>query len=186
MLQGPQLPPAPDADGKGYAPNVLYTLGYVAPAAAGIFDGEGEAAAAETLAARVTRRLPKPSGLKLPAPKTVARALDASAAEDSANVVTHLHHSDPMFLGGEPKQALTRLTQEEHQGLHSDLNDFLRNETDDFGNHMSPQRGNSGADIRANFTRDERLGALSRFYSGPGSGYGDAAFDFFAMHPEVP
>jgi hypothetical protein len=88
-------------------------------------------------------------------------------------------------MGGEPKQPLTELTQADHQALHSDMNDFLRNEADDFGNHMRPQRGNSGADIRANFTRDQRLDALARFYSGPGAKYGQAAADFFAQHPEL-
>ncbi|MGB3410168.1 MAG: hypothetical protein WBA45_03135 [Microthrixaceae bacterium] len=97
--------------------------------------------------------------------------------------VTHMHHSDPKFMGGAPKQPLTKLTDVEHKALHKDLNDFLRQQTDDFGRHMRPQRGNSGQIIRRNFTRDERLDALARFYSGPGAKYADAAEEFFTQHP---
>ena len=50
---------------------------------------------------------------------------------------------------------------------------------------MRPQRGNSGADIWDNFTREERLQALAEFYKGPGAKYGDVAEDFFKQHPEL-
>ena len=51
--------------------------------------------------------------------------------------------------------------------------------------HMRPQRGNSGADIGINFTREERLQALAEFYKGPGAKYGDVAEDFFKQLPEL-
>jgi hypothetical protein len=63
-------------------------------------------------------------------------------------------HSDPMFLGGDPDQDLTDIPTPDHQDLHSQLNEFLEGETDEFGNDMSPRNGNSGKDIRGNFTRE--------------------------------
>jgi hypothetical protein len=38
---------------------------------------------------------------------------------------THRHHSDPKFMGGDPKQPLTDMADEEHIQLHNDLNEFL-------------------------------------------------------------
>jgi hypothetical protein len=70
------------------------------------------------------------------------------------------HHSDPKFMEGDPEQPLTKMETPEHQQLHKDLNEFLQEKTDEFGNHMRPQRGNSGAKIAENFTREERLKAL--------------------------
>jgi len=75
------------------------------------------------------------------------------------------------------------LEEQVHKDLHKDLNDYLKNKTDSFGNHMRPQRGNSGQKIRQNFTRQERLEALRDFYRGPGAKYKDAANDFFNQHP---
>ncbi len=98
---------------------------------------------------------------------------------------THGHHSDPKFMGGKKKQPLTNLDVQLHKELHKDMNDFLKNKTDDFGNHMRPQRGNSGQKIRQNFTRQERLDALQEFYRGPGAKYKDAAADFFKQHPDL-
>jgi RHS repeat-associated protein len=93
------------------------------------------------------------------------------------------HHADPKFLGGARNQSLTRLAEETHKNLHRDMNDFLRTRMDELGNHMRPQRGNSGQVIRQNFSRQERLEALRDFYRGPGAKYTDAAHDFFSQHP---
>ena len=66
--------------------------------------------------------------------------------------------------------------------LLNDLNDFLRGTTDEAGNHMRPQPGNSGAKIRENFTREERLQTMADFYRLFGDSYPDAARDFFNQH----
>ena len=66
----------------------------------------------------------------------------------------HNHHSDPKFLGGDPKQNLTKVLDKTHRNLHNDMNKFLRQKTDEFGNHMRPVRGNSGAKIRNFFTTE--------------------------------
>ena len=95
------------------------------------------------------------------------------------------HHSDPKFLGGDPKQPLTSMRQGLHRALHSDLNNYLVKVRDKFGNHMRPQRGNSGAKIRQNFSRNERLQALAEFYGGSGSKFRTAARDFFKQHPHL-
>lgn len=99
------------------------------------------------------------------------------------------HHPDPIFMGGDPKQPTTSIPKDPHRGagesLHNDLNDFLKGKTDAAGNHMRPQPGNSGARIRDNFTRQERLDALSEFYKNFGDRYPDAARDFFNQHPTL-
>jgi uncharacterized protein RhaS with RHS repeats len=95
----------------------------------------------------------------------------------------HGHHSDPIFMGGDTNQPLVQMSAREHMSLHRDLNRFLRTRTDRFGNHMRPQRNNSGQEIRQNFSRQERLEALRDFYRGPGSKYENVAKDFFRQHP---
>ena len=111
------------------------------------------------------------------AEKKIEKALDTGK--------THEHHSDPKFLGGDTKQKLTQLDEKEHRDLHKDLNNFLRTKTNDNGDHMRPQRGNSGRDIQDNFTRDECVAALCEFYRGVGSKYETAAKDFFDQHPGI-
>lgn len=127
-----------------------------------------------------------PTALVIPAlftrnPSTLIRR--GSRADDVARTVSH--HSDPKFLGGAPNQTLTRLFEETHKNLHRDLNNFLRKIVDGFGNHMRPQRGNSGQVIRQNFARQQRLEALRDFYRGLGAKYKEAASDFFKQHPEL-
>ena len=51
--------------------------------------------------------------------------------------------------------------------------------------HMRPQRGNSGADIRENFTLEERRKALAEFYKGPGAKYKEVAKDFFDQNKDL-
>ncbi|RBP48517.1 polymorphic toxin-type HINT domain-containing protein [Arenicella xantha] len=113
-------------------------------------------------------------------PNTGKQTRELSPFPDSGN---HGHHSDPKFLGGDPKQKLTDLDPEDHRNLHNDMNDFLSDKTDDFGNDMRPRRGNSAEVIQENFTRDQCIDALCDFYDGPGAKYEDAAKDFFEQHP---
>jgi len=93
------------------------------------------------------------------------------------------HHSDPKFLGGDPKQELTPMAKSQHRQLHKDLNEHLENYVDSKGNSMVPKKGNPGSVIRQNFPRNERLQALADFYKGAGARYKDAANDFFKQHP---
>ncbi|MDZ4098042.1 MAG: hypothetical protein U1E13_04990, partial [Methylophilaceae bacterium] len=111
-----------------------------------------------------------------------SRAVSSVAHVAKSTGKIHGHHSDPKFLGGDPKQPLTQMNEANHRALHKDMNDFLRTKTDEFGNHMRPQRGNSGRDIQQNFTREQCVGALCEFYQGPGAKYEDAARDFFKQH----
>jgi RHS repeat-associated protein len=97
----------------------------------------------------------------------------------------HFHHSDPMFMGGLKNQRLTRMRALRHQKLHKEMNAFLRQQTDGFGNHMRPQRGNSGQRIRLNFDRQQRLDALSRFYRTKRYKYPRAVRDFYKQHPNL-
>ena len=109
--------------------------------------------------------------------KEIAEKNLAEAAE------TEWHHSDPKFMGGEKKQGLTEMEKGEHKQLHKDLNEHLKGIKDSRGNHMRPQKGNSGATIRKNFTREQRIQAMKDFYKGPGANYAPAAKDFFKQHP---
>ena len=95
------------------------------------------------------------------------------------------HHSDPKFMGGNPKQPTTRMSEETHKELHKDLNNFLRQQENAAGNHMRPQRGNSARRIAENFNRHTRLNAMADFYRQYGQKYVDAARDFFAQHPNL-
>lgn len=97
----------------------------------------------------------------------------------------HKHHSYPKYLGGDPKQQTTRMLDSDHKQLHRDMNDFMRQQTDAQGNHMRPQRGNSGKDIRRNFKTHEIEGALDRFYKGPGAKYKNAAKHFFKQVSKI-
>jgi RHS repeat-associated protein len=97
---------------------------------------------------------------------------------------TQLHHSDPKFMGGDPDQSLTPMDTKDHQQLHQDLNDFLKDNIDGNGNDMMPRSNNSGQDIRDNFSRQQRIDALGEFYRQNQNAYPDAARDFFSQHPD--
>lgn len=95
------------------------------------------------------------------------------------------HHSDPKFIGGKRKQLCTEMSEASHIDLHRDLNNFPDKVKDAAGNTMRPKRGNSGADILANFGRWECLKQVAAFYKLYGAKYADAARDFFAQHPWI-
>jgi hypothetical protein len=97
------------------------------------------------------------------------------------------HHSFPMFLGGAKKQNLAELRARVHHDLHRELNAFLRGIVDLQGRHMRPQRGNSGAAIRANFTPAQRIQAMADYYNGPGNRlkFRNARREFFSMFPSL-
>jgi hypothetical protein len=122
---------------------------------------------------------------KVPGLAKVAEAVETKVEKALGKGKTHEHHSDPKFLGGNPKQKLTKLDEKEHRQLHKDMNSFLRTKTNENGDHMRPQRGNSGRDIQENFTRDECLAALCEFYRGVGAKYENAAKDFFDQHSGI-
>jgi RHS repeat-associated protein len=93
--------------------------------------------------------------------------------------VTHQHHSYPKYLGGDPNQTLTKMPADQHKQMHKDMNDYMYNQRNTDGQHMRPQRGNSGKKIQKNFETHEREKALKGFYKGPGAKYKSAAKDFF-------
>ncbi len=88
-------------------------------------------------------------------------------------------------MGGEPKQATTTLAEGEHQQLHKELNEFLKQQKSEFGHDMAPRRGNPGSKIRQNFTRDELLRAAGEFYNKNAARFPKAAEDFFRQHPHL-
>ncbi|SJL20503.1 RHS repeat domain-containing protein [Porphyromonas gingivalis] len=91
----------------------------------------------------------------------------------------HNHHSFPKFLGGELDQKLTPMSESRHRNLHKDMNDFLYKQRDELGNHMRPQRGNSGPEIQKKFNTQVRINALKNFYDSHPIKYWDARYDFY-------
>ncbi len=111
---------------------------------------------------------------------------DVNTWLDEYGLAPHGHHSDPKFLGGNHSQSLTTLDEVTHRALHNDMNNYLENIIDpSTGRSMRPKRGNSGAIIRATFSRSQRLSALADFYSSHGHLYPTAATDFFNQHPHL-
>ena len=74
-------------------------------------------------------------------------------------------------MEGIPKPEITPMEKEEHQQLHEDLNNHLKEIKDFKGNHMRPQRGYSGRTMRQDFSRQQRIQAIKDFYKGPGAKY---------------
>lgn len=89
------------------------------------------------------------------------------------------HHSMPKFLGGKKEQPLTPMSKTRHQKLHKELNEYLRQQTDENGNHMRPQRGNSGTNIQKSFNPEIRINAMKNFYDQHPIRYWDARLDFY-------
>jgi t-SNARE complex subunit (syntaxin) len=76
-------------------------------------------------------------------------------------------------------QTLTKMSTSRHQELHREMNEYLRQQTDLDGNHMRPQRGNSGEKIRGIFSRPQRINALKGFYDSHPLKYWDARYKFY-------
>jgi RHS repeat-associated core domain len=91
----------------------------------------------------------------------------------------HEHHSDPKFAGGDPKQKTTTLDASTHRQLHKDMNEFLKQQTNDQGSDMMPRKGNSGLDIRNNFERLELQNSLQQFYDKNWWKYPYSRYDFY-------
>ncbi|MBL0745584.1 DUF6443 domain-containing protein [Chryseolinea lacunae] len=89
------------------------------------------------------------------------------------------HHSWMKFLGGAVNQKLTRMSAAAHKKLHRKLNEFLKQFKAPNGKTMSPGPGNSGQRIRRNFSEEQIIKALSKFYRTVGKEFKKAAKDFF-------
>jgi hypothetical protein len=71
------------------------------------------------------------------------------------------------------------MSESRHHQLHNELNDYLYKQRDGYGNHMRPQRGNSGHIIQENFSRSLRINAIKGFYDSHRIRYYDARYDFY-------
>ena len=91
------------------------------------------------------------------------------------------HHTEPIFIGGDPKQRLTPMSVSRHKDLHQDMYRHLEQHTDANGNHMRPLPNNSGADIRLHFPKSQRFDALKRFYDNYPIKYWDARRAFIGI-----
>lgn len=90
-----------------------------------------------------------------------------------------MHHSDPMFMGGNANQELTPMSESRHYKLHPEMNKYLYNVHDNDGNHMAPYPGNNRFEIQKNFDRPWRINALKGFYDSHPIKYWDARFYFY-------
>lgn len=59
------------------------------------------------------------------------------------------------------------------------MNEYLKEQMDDFGNNMRPQKNNPGKLIQQNFSRELRINALKNFYDLNRFRYIDARYDFY-------
>lgn len=91
----------------------------------------------------------------------------------------HRHHSNPKFMGGDPDQSLTQMSESRHRQLHKDLNDYLYEQKNAVGNHMRPQRGNPGWKIQENFTPQQRIDVMKSFYDTYKWTYPNVRYDFY-------
>ena len=98
---------------------------------------------------------------------------------------TNNHHSFPKFLGGEANQELTPMSVSRHVRFHKDFNEYLLNQTDEYGNNMRPVRGNSGKIIRKNFDYVFRKNATRQFYDSHPLKYWDARMDFYRINDMI-
>ncbi len=87
------------------------------------------------------------------------------------NVCAGKHHFVSRALGSKTPyghSSLTYLNKRDHTRVHNALNKFLRSQKKTLPDgrvvDMMPRRGNKGLDIRSNFTKQERMKALSGFY----------------------
>ena len=159
----------------------------------GIYHGDWKEIALGTVSLGVDVFTGGEGGEAIRATELAAKDLIKTEAEDEVKEIAEknlseayqMHHSDPVFMGGDVNQDLTAMTQSEHSQLHNDLNEHLEGYKNADGKSMQPKRGNSGAKIRENFTRSQRLNALSNFYKGPGAKYTEAAKAFFKQHPNL-
>ncbi len=92
------------------------------------------------------------------------------------------HHSDPIFLGGDERQSLTPMSESRHRALHREMNQYLKEQTNESGYDMQPRRNNPGRQIRENFNRNIRFDATIRFYDQNRFRYWDARRDFYNIN----
>ena len=92
---------------------------------------------------------------------------------------TNRHHSFPKFLGGATDQELTTMSVSRHKQFHKDFNEYLYQQRNEKGEHMRPQRGNSGMIIRENFKFSVRFDTTRHFYDSHPLKYWDARWDFY-------
>jgi len=89
---------------------------------------------------------------------------------------TNKHHSYPKSLGGDVNQPLTTMSASRHRELHSDMNDFLKNNP--LGN-MLPRKGHIGEMIQNDFGRQLLFKQTKYFYDSHPIKYWDARYDFY-------
>ncbi len=76
----------------------------------------------------------------------------------------HLHHVAPRYLAGHGELPTVRILAEHHRELHRLMQQFMRNEKNEKGQHMAWSAFNWGPIIRGNFKAEERIAALNRFH----------------------
>ena len=110
---------------------------------------------------------------------TGIREAHAEKANPWTGEKRHGHHSYPKFLGGDTDQPLTEMSKSRHLELHKEMNEYLKDITNENGQNMRPTRGNSGRDIKANFSPEMRFNTAKDFYDQHPIKYWDARWDFY-------
>ena len=97
----------------------------------------------------------------------------------------NMHHSYAKFLGGNPKQELTPMTQSRHTMFHREFNKYLLMQNDGKGHHMYPTRWNKGSEIKNKFSTEIRYNVTKHFYDMHPYKYWDARFDFYRTNGKL-
>ena len=92
------------------------------------------------------------------------------------------HHSDPIFLGGDERQSLTPMSESRHRALHREMNQYLKEQTNESGYDMQPRRNNPVWLIRNRFDRDMRIDVTKRFYDLNRFKFPDVRRDFYKIN----
>jgi hypothetical protein len=100
---------------------------------------------------------------------------------DGCDAISEVHHIVARFLAGtNDAWNLIRMPTQLHRELTEDMRVFMRTMKNSCGQDMQPRVGNTGAMIRANFSKDEILDALRQFYTLNQAKYPEVARQFFA------
>ena len=74
------------------------------------------------------------------------------------------------------------MSESRHRALHREMNQYLKEQTNESGYDMQPRRNNPGRQIRENFNRNIRFDATIRFYDQNRFRYWDARRDFYNIN----
>ena len=74
------------------------------------------------------------------------------------------------------------MSESRHRALHREMNQYLKEQTNESGYDMQPRRNNPGWLIRNRFDRDMRIDVTKRFYDLNRFKFPDVRRDFYKIN----